>query len=116
MFRKIDKVRLFVWCFFISEKVKKMGEKDDGLGLNLSLGCASASPTTQPSCKLNLMAMPSHHNMQIPHQKTSWNELFYSSSMFLFLLLSFIYVCVCTHARLHTHTHTHSILQVYPGK
>ncbi|XP_044501825.1 homeobox-leucine zipper protein HAT3 [Mangifera indica] len=57
-----------------------MGEKDDGLGLNLSLGCASASPTTQPSFKLNLMAMPSHHNMQIPHQKTSWNELFYSSN------------------------------------
>ncbi|XP_031287666.1 homeobox-leucine zipper protein HAT3 [Pistacia vera] len=53
-----------------------MGEKDDGLGLSLSLGCA----TTQPSFKLNLMPMPSHHNMQIHHQKTSWNELFHSSN------------------------------------
>ncbi|KAL4353340.1 hypothetical protein GQ457_06G033110 [Hibiscus cannabinus] len=51
-----------------------MGEKDDGLGLSLSLACGQ----NQPSLKLNLMtlASPSMQNLQ---QRNIWNELFQSS-------------------------------------
>lgn len=55
-----------------------MGDKDDGLGLSLSLGCAQ----NQPLLKLNLMplASPCMQNLQ---QRNIWNELFQSSGMFL---------------------------------
>ncbi|XVF73507.1 hypothetical protein PTKIN_Ptkin12aG0207100 [Pterospermum kingtungense] len=53
-----------------------MGDKDDGLGLSLSLGCAQ----NQPSLKLNLMPLASPPRMQNLHQqKNTWNELFQSS-------------------------------------
>ncbi|OMO69561.1 hypothetical protein CCACVL1_19414 [Corchorus capsularis] len=51
-----------------------MGEKDDGLGLSLSLGCSQ----NQPSLKLNLMSLASPP-MQSLQQKNAWNELFHSS-------------------------------------
>lgn len=68
-----------------------MGEKDDGLGLSLSLGCAR----NEPSLKLNLDPSPSPHpSMQQFHhlhlQKGSWNELFQTSGMFLYMR----YFCV----------------------
>ncbi|WRX08848.1 Homeobox domain - like 3 [Theobroma cacao] len=50
------------------------GEKDDGLGLSLSLGCAQ----NHPSLKLNLMPLASPR-MQNLQQKNTWNELFQSS-------------------------------------
>ncbi|EOX96438.1 hypothetical protein QUC31_005557 [Theobroma cacao] len=49
-------------------------EKDDGLGLSLSLGCAQ----NHPSLKLNLMPLASPR-MQNLQQKNTWNELFQSS-------------------------------------
>ncbi|KAK8650490.1 hypothetical protein V6N13_140126 [Hibiscus sabdariffa] len=48
-----------------------MGEKDDGLGLSLSLGCAQ----NQPSPKLNLMPLSSI-GMQNLQPKNTWSELF----------------------------------------
>lgn len=50
-----------------------MGERDDDLGLSLSLGGA----LNESSLKLNLMT-PLASNQQ----KTIWNELFHSSGMF----------------------------------
>ncbi|XP_022770204.1 homeobox-leucine zipper protein HAT3-like [Durio zibethinus] len=55
-----------------------MGDKDDGLGLRLSLGCAQ----NQPSLKLNLTPLASTR-MQNVQQKNSWNELFQSSDRHL---------------------------------
>ncbi|XWS35619.1 hypothetical protein CRYUN_Cryun20dG0012600 [Craigia yunnanensis] len=55
-----------------------MGDKDDGLGLSLSLGCAQ----NQPSSKLNLMPLASPR-MQNLQQKNTWNELFQSSDRHL---------------------------------
>ncbi|XVF33592.1 hypothetical protein REPUB_Repub17cG0181500 [Reevesia pubescens] len=54
-----------------------MGDKDDGLGLSLSLslGCTQ----NQPSLKLNLMPLASQR-MQNLQQKNTWNELFQSSA------------------------------------
>ncbi|PPR81324.1 hypothetical protein GOBAR_AA39389 [Gossypium barbadense] len=51
-----------------------MDDKDDSLGLSLSLGCAQ----NQPSLKLNLMplALPCMQNLQ---QRNIWSELFQSS-------------------------------------
>ncbi|KAE8697508.1 Homeobox-leucine zipper protein ATHB-4 [Hibiscus syriacus] len=51
-----------------------MGDKDDGLGLSLSLGCAQ----NQPSLKLNRMSLASPW-MQNLQQRNIWNELFQSS-------------------------------------
>ncbi|KAE8702769.1 Homeobox-leucine zipper protein ATHB-4 [Hibiscus syriacus] len=48
-----------------------MGDKDDGLGLSLSLGCAQ----NQPSLKLNLMPLASPR-MQNIQARNTWNELF----------------------------------------
>ncbi|KAJ4727245.1 Homeobox-leucine zipper protein [Melia azedarach] len=55
-----------------------MGEKDDGLGLSLSLGCARNEPA---ALKLKLVPFSSSHSMQNLHQKNSWNELFQSSDL-----------------------------------
>ncbi|XVF22798.1 hypothetical protein REPUB_Repub12eG0201900 [Reevesia pubescens] len=52
-----------------------MGDKDDGLGLSLSLGCAQ----TRPSLKLNLMPSASPRMQNNLQQKITWNELFQSS-------------------------------------
>lgn len=72
------KVENFGWF----GKQKTMGaEKDDGLGLSLSLGCAQ----NHPSLKLNLMPLASPR-MQNLQQKNTWNELFQSSGMFLVAL------------------------------
>ncbi|TYG93162.1 hypothetical protein ES288_A11G088300v1 [Gossypium darwinii] len=51
-----------------------MDDKDDGLGLSLSLGRAQ----NQPSLKLNLMPLASPC-MQNHQQRNIWNELFQSS-------------------------------------
>ncbi|KAK8488106.1 hypothetical protein V6N13_122793 [Hibiscus sabdariffa] len=53
-----------------------MGDKDDGLGLSLSLSLRCAQ--NQPSLKLNLMplASPCMHHLQ---PKNTWNELLRSS-------------------------------------
>ncbi|KAH1080805.1 hypothetical protein J1N35_020566 [Gossypium stocksii] len=50
-----------------------MDDKDDGLRLSLSLGCAQ----NQPSLKLNLMPLASPC-MQNHQQRNTWNELFQS--------------------------------------
>ncbi|KAG5231063.1 homeobox-leucine zipper protein [Salix suchowensis] len=54
-----------------------MGDKNDDLGLSLSLGydAAQQNHQQQPSLKLNLMPVPSQNN----HNKTSWTDLFQSS-------------------------------------
>ncbi|XWS32414.1 hypothetical protein CRYUN_Cryun23aG0157600 [Craigia yunnanensis] len=54
-----------------------MGDKDDGLGLSLSLGCAQNQPL-----KLNLMPLASPR-MQNLQQKNTWNELFQFSDRHL---------------------------------
>ncbi|XVF79784.1 hypothetical protein PTKIN_Ptkin15bG0017300 [Pterospermum kingtungense] len=55
-------------------------DKDDGLGLSLSLGCSQ----NQLSLKLNLMPFASVPHMQnLPHKNTTWNELFQSSDRHL---------------------------------
>ncbi|KAK8487315.1 hypothetical protein V6N13_093416 [Hibiscus sabdariffa] len=51
-----------------------MGDKDDGLGLSLRLGCAQY----QPYSKLSLLSLASHP-MQNLQQKNAWNDLFQSS-------------------------------------
>ncbi|KDP28831.1 hypothetical protein JCGZ_14602 [Jatropha curcas] len=55
-----------------------MGEKDDGLGLGLSLGFGGTTQQNQSSLKLNLMPFPSQF-MQNNHLRTSLNDLFQSS-------------------------------------
>lgn len=62
-----------------------MGEKDDGLGLSLSLGCARNEPA---ALKLKLVPFSSSHSMQNLHQKNSWNELFQSSGKLFISSLS----------------------------
>ncbi|KAJ6679300.1 hypothetical protein OIU79_019119 [Salix purpurea] len=54
-----------------------MGDKNDDLGLSLSLGydAAQQNHQQQPSLKLNLMPVPSQNS----HNKTSWTDLFQSS-------------------------------------
>ncbi|XVE74087.1 hypothetical protein DITRI_Ditri11bG0171100 [Diplodiscus trichospermus] len=54
-----------------------MGDKDDGLGLSLSLGCAQ----NQPSLKLNVMPVASPRMQN--SQKNTWSELFQSSDRHL---------------------------------
>ncbi|KAE8727495.1 Homeobox-leucine zipper protein ATHB-4 [Hibiscus syriacus] len=56
-----------------------MGDKDDGLGLSLSLGCAQ----NQPSLKLNLMPLDSPR-MQNLQPRNTWNELFPSYDRHLY--------------------------------
>lgn len=52
-----------------------MGDKNDGLGLSLSLGYATQrNHHHQPSLKLNLMPLASQNK----HEKTSWTNLFQS--------------------------------------
>jgi len=52
-----------------------MGDKNDGLGLSLSLGYATQrNHHQQPSLKLNLMPSASQNK----HKKTSWTDLFQS--------------------------------------
>ncbi|KAF9687644.1 hypothetical protein SADUNF_Sadunf02G0114600 [Salix dunnii] len=52
-----------------------MGDKNDGLGLSLSLGYATQrNHHRQPSLKLNLMPLASQNK----HKKTSWTNLFQS--------------------------------------
>lgn len=53
-----------------------MGEKDDGLGLSLSLGCAARN---EPSLRLNRMPLSSSQSMQNHHKRSPWTELFHSS-------------------------------------
>ena len=72
----------------LKDKEEEMGDKDDGLGLSLSLGRAQ----NQPSLKLNLMPLASPR-MQNLQQKNTWNELFQSSGMFLSLYTFFFLLC-----------------------
>ncbi|KAK8718413.1 hypothetical protein V6N13_045648 [Hibiscus sabdariffa] len=51
-----------------------MGDRDDGLGLSLRLGCAHY----QPYSKLSLLSLASHP-MQNLQQKNTWNDMFQSS-------------------------------------
>jgi len=52
-----------------------MGDKNDGLGLSLSLGYTTQrNHHQQPSLKLNLMPLDSQNK----HKKTSWTDLFQS--------------------------------------
>ncbi|PPR98024.1 hypothetical protein GOBAR_AA22642 [Gossypium barbadense] len=51
-----------------------MGDKDDGLGLSLSLGCGQ----NQPSSKLNFMFLASNPLQNLQQNKT-WNRLCLSS-------------------------------------
>lgn len=74
MFILIGKIETLVLLF--EREREKMGDKNDGLGLSLSLGYATQrNHHQQPSLKLNLMPVPSQNN----HRKTSLTDLFQSS-------------------------------------
>jgi len=73
VFILIGKIETLVLLF--ERGREKMGDKNDGLGLSLSLGYATQrNHHQQPSLKLNLMPSASQNK----HKKTSWTDLFQS--------------------------------------